>query len=40
MWQFFDDRILFVPDSSPLFEWKSFAVDTWNFDGEIITLPA
>ncbi len=38
MWQFFDDRILFIPDNSARFAWQSFPVDTWDFDGEIITL--
>lgn len=40
MWQFFDDTILFVPDSSNMFEWVAFLVDTWKFSGEIVTIPS
>ncbi len=38
MWQFFDNKVLYIPDDSSYFEWKPFEFQNWKFSGHIFTI--
>lgn len=39
MWRFFDDRVLFDPDTPHGFAWCPFLFTDWEYRGESISLP-
>lgn len=39
MWQFLDDRVLFVPDSPPGFEFIPIILEEYQFYGTLIKIP-
>ena len=39
MWQLFDNRVLFVPDSSFGFDFIPLTLKEYQFDGTLIKIP-
>jgi hypothetical protein len=40
MWQFFDNKILYVSSGDPWFAWVPFYVEKWGYSGDILPLPS